>query len=109
SLDGEACTDGASCCSRECVPTIYGGHACQVASGCRVEGDACVTDAECCSFVSVGAGACVIATGQNIGRCRNPQGCGPEGNGCGGAPGSDGGGSARQDCCGCITPRFTCC
>jgi hypothetical protein len=70
-VDGQACTSSESCCSRECVPTAYGGHACQVASGCRVEGDACTRSEECCSFPQTGSGACVIGAGQTIGRCRS--------------------------------------
>ena len=58
--------------------------ACQVASGCRVEGEACMLDTDCCSFAAVGTGACVLGAGQNIGRCRNPMGCDPRGNVCGG-------------------------
>jgi hypothetical protein len=106
-VDGQACADGSGCCSRLCVPTSTGGHICQVASGCRVEGDVCYADKDCCSFSTAGAGACVFGSTAGVGRCRNPQGCDPLGNVCGGV--GDGGVNARQDCCDCAPPKFNCC
>jgi len=116
-VDGQACVDSSQCCSRECVPTIYGAFACQVAAGCRVEGDVCRMDSDCCSgrLPNPFPGACELdmTLTPPIGRCRQPPGniCQgtPEGNVCGGAPGGDGGQSARQDCCDCIPPKFNCC
>jgi hypothetical protein len=108
-VDGDACADGSNCCSRLCVPTIYGGQACQTVSGCRVEGDLCTNDDDCCGGPSTGLPGqgnvtCSKATGQTIGRCRNPISCNPEGNVCGGGATTDGGTNARQDCCGCTSP-----
>jgi len=122
SPDGEACTDGTTCCSRICAPTAFGGHACEVASGCRVEGDLCHADSDCCGAAGSGrpgAGTvtCVLDTSANppIGRCSNPMGgggtisCDPEGDVCGGSPGADGGVNSRQNCCDCQSPPFQCC
>jgi hypothetical protein len=116
-VDGQPCNGAQDCCSALCVPTIYGGHACQTVSGCRVEGDLCRTASDCCSgqLANPYPQACVLDTTINppIGRCRNPPGniCmgNPEGNVCGGAPGSDGSMTTRQDCCDCIPPKFNCC
>jgi hypothetical protein len=113
-IDGQFCdSSGTNCCSRLCVPTSTGGHICQVAQGCRVVGDICRKDTDCCGGPVGGPGSgnitCVLDTGTTppIGRCRNPMGCNPAGDVCGGTGGGQV--NARQDCCDCAPPKFNCC
>jgi hypothetical protein len=122
-LDGEVCPGCSQCCSRVCGPTATGGNVCQQAGGCRLLGDLCHQDTDCCggpqtaqSMCSVGEVTCtpIANTNPPVGQCSQPgsNGCGtcnPEGDVCGIKPVQACSGSAREDCCDCISPKFNCC
>jgi hypothetical protein len=110
--DGTACTTADSCCSKQCAVSNTGGHICSTAIGCKVVGDICTKDADCCGSSTAGTCGtvtCIIDTTvmPPVGRCRNPTGMNPPGDVCGGM--NNPGGPARQDCCGCQSPKWQCC
>jgi hypothetical protein len=126
-LDGELCPGCNTCCSRVCAPTPTGSSVCQPAGGCRLLGDLCHVDSDCCggpqtnqSMCSIGEVVCMPVAGTNppVGQCSNPGPgtscvgggtCNPEGDVCGIKPVQACSGSAREDCCDCITPKYNCC
>jgi hypothetical protein len=113
-LDGEPCNGCSGCCSRTCVPTSTGGRICQPASGCKLEGDLCVKDTDCCGGGATGLpGAnsvtCIPIAGTTFGACHNATGNQPEGDVCGFMGASICGQNAREDCAGCMSPKYQCC
>src|SRR5206468_4201506 len=106
---GNACTANAGCCSGNC----QGGRCAESGGACASLGDICFKATDCCGGPVGGPGSgnitCVLdnTVMPAVGRCRNPVGCNPEGDVCGGT--GDGGVNARQDCCDCASPKFQCC
>ena len=83
------CDDCNGCCSRLCAPYgPTGVKVCQPAQGCRVNGDLCRQNEDCCGGGNSGLPGdgnvtCQKANASDeIGICRNPQSCNPEGNVC---------------------------
>lgn len=81
-----ACND---CCSRLCAPYGPSGiSVCQASSGCRMTGELCKSDSECCGSEAgdglPGSGnvTCEKEASAEIGICRNPRSCSPQGNSC---------------------------
>jgi hypothetical protein len=99
----EACND---CCSRLCAPYAPTGvFICQPASGCHVTGDFCREDRDCCGAEGTGLPGegnvvCQKEPDADIGICRNPNGCSPQGNVCHFKDYICGVSSARNNCCG---------
>jgi hypothetical protein len=87
-VHGLVCDDCNDCCSRLCVP--YGPTGvlvCQPASGCHVTGDFCRSDLDCCGAPDTGLPGegnvyCQKEEGSDLGICRNPISCSPQGNIC---------------------------
>ncbi len=107
-VDGTVCDGCESCCSRLCeVYAPTGVKVCQPAEGCRVDGDLCYSDSDCCGGSGTGLPGdgnvqCVKANSNDqVGICRNPQSCNPEGDVCHYQNYQTcGNSSARNDCCG---------
>jgi hypothetical protein len=86
-------------------------------------GDICYKDGDCCGAKGSGLPGdglvtCQMVAGTNppVGFCTMPtasggtgNSCDPEGDVCGIKPTQACGGNAREDCCGCIEPKFNCC
>jgi hypothetical protein len=86
---------------------------CQPASGCRVNGDLCREDSDCCGAAGTGLPGdgnvvCDKPSNAEIGVCRNPTGCNPQGNVCHYKNYACAISSARNDCCGCIASKDCC-
>jgi hypothetical protein len=107
-VDGTVCDGCESCCSRLCeVYAPTGVKVCQPAEGCRVDGDLCYSDSDCCGASGTGLPGdgnvqCVKANpNDQVGICRNPMSCDPEGDVCHYKNYETcGNSSARDDCCG---------
>jgi hypothetical protein len=104
--EGTVCGDCNDCCSRLCAPYgPTGVKVCQPASGCHVTGDFCRKDEDCCGREGTdlpGSGNvyCEKAPDSDLGICRNPMSCNPQGNVCHYKNYACGSSSARADCCG---------
>jgi hypothetical protein len=105
-VDGSRCTACTDCCSRVCAPYgLSGVMICQPAEGCHVTGDLCRRDTDCCGYAGSGLPGdgnvtCDKPAGSDIGVCRNPLSCNPEGNICHyKSPAVCGTSAARDDCC----------
>ncbi len=105
-LDGTVCGGCGDCCSRLCAPYGASGvKVCQPAQGCHIDGDLCTKDTDCCGAAGSGLPGdgnvrCEIQAGFEVGICRNPTGCNPEGNVCHYKDYACANSSARNDCCG---------
>jgi hypothetical protein len=123
-VDGMLCEGCGDCCSRLCAPGPAGVSICQPASGCHVTGDLCKRDEDCCGgdatsgLPGAGNGSCQLDPSGKIGVCVNPMNggggnaCNPEGNVCHYLADDNytcSSSSARSDCCGPETPKFTMC
>jgi len=122
-VDGMLCEGCGDCCSRLCAPGPAGVSICQPASGCHVTGDLCLKDTDCCGgddasgLPGAGNGSCKLDAGAKVGVCVNPMNggknaCNPEGNVCHYLQDQEytcSSSSARSDCCGPETPKFTMC
>jgi hypothetical protein len=80
---------------------------CQPAEGCRFDGDLCYSDSDCCGGSGTGLPGqgnvqCIKASpNDQVGICRNPESCDPEGDVCHYQNYQTcGNSSARNDCCG---------
>jgi hypothetical protein len=89
-----------------CAPYGASGvKVCQPASGCHVTGDFCRQDVDCCGAAGTGLpgdgnATCEKQAGADLGVCRNPMSCNPQGNVCHYKNYTCGSSSARADCCG---------
>jgi len=105
-VDGSLCNGCGQCCSRLCAPFGDTGiDVCQPASGCHVNGDLCREDRDCCGAPGTdlpGAGnvTCDKEPGRDVGICRNPTGCSPQGNVCHYQDYACSISSSRNNCCG---------
>lgn len=105
-VEGSLCGDCNQCCSRLCAPYgPTGVNVCQPASGCHVTGDFCRQDLDCCGHDGTGLPGdghvtCEKAVGADLGICRNPLSCNPQGNVCHYQNYMCDGSSARANCCG---------
>ena len=105
-VDGSLCNGCGQCCSRLCAPFADTGvYVCQPASGCRVNGDLCREDRDCCGAAGTdlpGSGnvICEKDPGRDVGVCRNPMGCSPQGNVCHFQDYACSISSSRNNCCG---------
>jgi hypothetical protein len=114
-VDGVLCDDCTGCCSRLCAPYgPTGVKVCQPAQGCRVNGDLCRKTEDCCGGGNSGLPGDGNVTCQKanpndeIGICRNPMSCNPEGNVCHFLNYACGSSSARNDCCGAVGNSGVC-
>jgi hypothetical protein len=105
-VEGSICGDCNECCSRLCAPYgPTGVNVCQPASGCHVTGDFCRKDGDCCGAEGTGLPGegnvfCEKGEGADLGICRNPMSCSPQGNVCHFKDYACGVSSARANCCG---------
>jgi len=105
-VEGSICDSCNDCCSRLCAPYgPTGVNVCQPASGCHVTGDFCRQDRDCCGADGTGLPGegnvyCEKDTGSDLGICRNPMSCSPQGNVCHYKDYTCGVSSARANCCG---------
>ncbi len=105
-IDGSLCNGCGQCCSRLCAPFGDSGvFVCQPASGCRVNGDLCRQDSDCCGAAGTGLPGdgnvtCDKEPGADVGVCRNPLGCSPQGNVCHYQDYTCSISSSRNNCCG---------
>jgi hypothetical protein len=105
-IEGSLCGDCNQCCSRLCAPYgPTGVNICQPASGCHVTGDFCRQDGDCCGVEGTGLPGdgnvtCEKEAGSDLGVCRNPLSCNPQGNVCHYKDYACDGSSARANCCG---------
>jgi hypothetical protein len=89
-------------------------NVCQPASGCHVTGDLCTKDTDCCGgdpksgLPGAGHVKCQIPDGLQVGICRNPMACNPEGNVCHFKDYACSISSARADCCGDLGAKGSC-
>jgi hypothetical protein len=105
-VEGSVCGECNDCCSRLCAP--YGANGvkvCQPASGCHVTGDFCREDRDCCGADGTGLPGeghvhCEKQPDADLGICRNPNACNPQGNVCHYKDYACGVSSARANCCG---------
>jgi hypothetical protein len=87
-IEGSICDGCNDCCSRLCAPYgPTGVYICQPASGCHVTGDFCRADKDCCGAPGTGLPGegnveCEKEEGSDLGICRNPRSCSPQGNIC---------------------------
>lgn len=105
-IEGSICAACNDCCSRLCAPFGPSGvDICQPASGCHVTGDFCREDRDCCGADGTGLPGegnvmCEKELGSDLGICRNPMSCSPQGNVCHFKDYVCGVSSARANCCG---------
>jgi hypothetical protein len=105
-VDGSLCNGCGQCCSRLCAPFgDTGVYVCQPASGCHVNGDLCREDRDCCGAEGTGLPGdgnvvCDKEPGRDVGICRNPMGCSPQGNVCHYQDYACSISSSRNNCCG---------
>jgi len=105
-VDGSLCNGCGQCCSRLCAPFGDSGiDVCQPASGCHVNGDLCREDRDCCGATGTGLPGdgnvtCEKDPGRDVGICRNPTGCSPQGNVCHFQDYACSISSSRNNCCG---------
>jgi hypothetical protein len=106
-VDGITCGSCGDCCSRLCAPFgPTGVKICQPANGCHVTGDLCRRNEDCCggtddkTLPGFDHVTCEIADGADVGICRNPMACNPQGNVCHYKAYMCDISSARADCCG---------
>lgn len=104
-VEGSLCGDCNECCSRLCAPyAATGVRVCQPASGCHVTGDFCRSDKDCCGAGGTGLPGegnvyCEKDGNSDLGVCRNPMSCNPQGNVCHYKDYACGVSSARANCC----------
>jgi hypothetical protein len=104
-VDGTVCDGCGQCCSRLCAPFGETGvSVCQPASGCHVNGDLCRSDSDCCGGAGSGLPGdgnvvCDREPGADIGICRNPRSCNPQGNVCHFQDYACSNSSSRNNCC----------
>ena len=105
-VDGSLCNGCGTCCSRLCAPFgDTGVNICQPANGCHVNGDLCREDSDCCGAAGTGLPGdgnvtCEKEDGHEVGVCRNPTGCNPQGNVCHFQDYVCSISSSRNNCCG---------
>lgn len=105
-IEGSVCGACNECCSRLCAPYgPTGVNVCQPASGCHVTGDFCRSDKDCCGHAGTGLPGeghvtCQKEAGSDLGICRNPNACNPQGNVCHFKDYMCDVSSARANCCG---------
>jgi hypothetical protein len=105
-VEGSLCGSCNDCCSRLCAPFGASGvMICQPASGCHVTGDFCREDRDCCGADGTGLPGeghvtCEKQPDSDLGICRNPNACNPQGNVCHYKDYACGSSSARANCCG---------
>ena len=105
-VDGSLCDGCGTCCSRLCAPFGDSGvNICQPANGCHVNGDLCREDSDCCGATGTGLPGdgnvtCEKEEGHEVGVCRNPTGCNPQGNVCHFQDYVCSISSSRNNCCG---------
>jgi hypothetical protein len=114
-VDGTVCSGCGECCSRLCAPFgTTGVFICQPASGCRVTGELCKQDSDCCggegsNTLGEGNVTCEKEGGAEIGRCRNPQSCNPQGNVCHFKDYECGNSTSSNNCCGDLNKKLDFC
>ncbi|MDH5675480.1 MAG: hypothetical protein OEZ06_25380 [Myxococcales bacterium] len=105
-IEGSICDSCNDCCSRLCAPFgPTGVNVCQPASGCHVTGDFCREDRDCCGAADTGLPGegnvtCEKEAGSDLGICRNPLSCSPQGNICHYMEYTCNVSAARANCCG---------
>ena len=115
-VDGTVCGTCTDCCSRICAPYAPTGvKVCQPAEGCHINGDLCRKTSDCCGAAGTGLPGdghvtCEIAAGADVGICRNPMACNPEGDVCHYKSALVCGiSSAPADCCGALGSKGGAC